>query len=138
MKVNQLKVEALLRECGAQPHNKGYKYIRSAVVRIAADPEKLTAITKELYPEIAEEFSTTPSRVERDMRYCIQVMWDSGKLDEAFQFRPSNTRFLAALVSQLREEAMPELKHSTVLNPNEDIVLGHLGAEVGELVDRYG
>ena len=32
-------------------------------------------MTKTLYPEIAKEFSTTPTRIERAIRHAINLSW---------------------------------------------------------------
>ena len=34
-----------------------------------------------LYPEIAEKYKTTPSRVERAIRHAIEVAWARGQAD---------------------------------------------------------
>lgn len=49
---------------GAPNHLNGFGYLVSAIKRSCSDIEILTEITKELYPSVAREYSTTSSRVE--------------------------------------------------------------------------
>lgn len=35
-------------------------------------------VSKELYPMIAKQFNSTPSRVERTMRHAIECAWERG------------------------------------------------------------
>ena len=58
------------------------------------------SVTKELYPNIAEKYKTTASRVERAIRHCINVAYK--KYNEDFQREfsedlPTNSEFLAIL-----------------------------------------
>ena len=45
------------------------------------DMDVLNSITKQLYPDIAAMYKTTPSRVERAIRHAIEVAWGRGKMD---------------------------------------------------------
>ena len=78
----------------------------------------LGAVTKELYPKIADEFNTTPSRVERAIRHAIEVAWSRGSVDTINQLfgytvhnikgKPTNSEFIAMISDKLR------LEHSMV------------------------
>ena len=69
---------------------------------------------KELYPNIAKEFNTTPSRVERAIRHAIEVAWSRGKVDTINQLfgytvhttkgKPTNSEFIAMIADKLRLE----------------------------------
>ena len=48
---------------------------------VVEDIGLLSAVTKELYPRIAEKHNTTPSRVERAIRHAIEVAWTRGRMD---------------------------------------------------------
>ena len=64
-------------------------------------------ITKELYPEIANKFDTTVSRVERAIRHAIEVSWNRGNWDymeEIFghsvdidKAKPTNSEFIVTV-----------------------------------------
>ena len=67
-------------------------------------------ITKELYPEIARAFKTTPSRVERNMRWAIRMAWERAK-DKIDQMalrhlvkRPTNREFIDIVAFYIRSQ----------------------------------
>ena len=72
------------------------------------------AITKELYPKIADEFNTTVSRVERSIRHAIEISWNRGNWDymqEIFGYsvdidrsKPTNSEFITTVADKLRLE----------------------------------
>lgn len=72
----------------------------------------LNSITKTLYPTIAKNHQTTPSRVERTIRYAIEVAWSRGRadvLDELFGYavnagkgKPTNSEFIALITDKIR------------------------------------
>ena len=78
------------------------------------DIEMLNSITKILYPTIAKQFQTTPSRVERAIRHAIEVAWSRGKMDtidELFGYtihngkgKPTNSEFIALIADKIRLE----------------------------------
>ena len=74
-------VTAIIHEIGVPAHIKGYQYLREAIIITVGNMEVINAVTKVLYPEVAERFSTTPSRVERAIRHAIEVAWDRGDLE---------------------------------------------------------
>ena len=55
--------------------------MRGSNYDVRNDIEMLNSITKILYPTIAKQFQTTPSRVERAIRHAIEVAWSRGKMD---------------------------------------------------------
>ena len=67
-KNNEENLEALvtniIHEIGVPAHIKGYQYLREAIMMVVNDIEIINQITKQLYPEIANKYRTTPSRVE--------------------------------------------------------------------------
>ena len=72
----------------------------------------VNSITKELYPTVAKDFNTTPSRVERAIRHAIEVAWDRGDPDVLNDFfgytianakgKPTNSEFIAMIADKLR------------------------------------
>lgn len=116
MRENDLEIEitALLHEIGVPAHIKGYQYIRDAIAIIVDQRDLLSAVTKELYPMIAEKNRTTPSRVERAIRHAIEVAWNRGKLEtlnalfgytvQNDKGKPTNSEFIAIIADKLRLE----------------------------------
>lgn len=74
-------VTNIIHEIGVPAHIKGYQYLREAIMMVVKDIDIINQITKQLYPEIARKFKTTPSRVERAIRHAIEVAWGRGEQD---------------------------------------------------------
>jgi two-component system response regulator (stage 0 sporulation protein A) len=101
-----------LKQVGVPAHIKGYKYIRASIMLLTEKPNLLGSITKELYPQVAVEFETTPSRVERAIRHAIEVGWDRGDprvIEEFFGYtvktdkgKPTNSEFIAMIAENIR------------------------------------
>ena len=72
-------VTNIIHEIGVPAHIKGYQYLREAIMMVVNDIDIINQITKQLYPEIAKRFKTTPSRVERAIRHAIEVAWGRGE-----------------------------------------------------------
>ena len=111
-KEQEIYISELLKEIGAPTHLLGYDYIKFAILLIAKDKSYLRQITKKLYPAIAEKFETTPSRVERAIRHCIEVSFNRAKaekMEEIFSYtinintgKLTNSEFLAVLGEYFR------------------------------------
>lgn len=110
----QISITKILHELGIPSHIKGYQYIRTAIGLIYDKPELIGGITKELYPELANTFDTTVSRVERAIRHAIEVSWNRGNWDlmeEIFghsvdidKAKPTNSEFIVTIADKLRLE----------------------------------
>ncbi len=109
-----IEVTNIIREIGIPAHIKGYQYLRDAIMMIIVEIELLGAVTKVLYPMIAEKYKTTPSRVERSIRHAIEVAWSRGNIDminRLFGYtvklekgKPTNSEFIALIADKLRME----------------------------------
>ena len=69
----EVDVTRIIHEIGVPAHVKGYQYLRDAIMLVVDEINYLGAVTKELYPAIADKYDTTPSRVERAIRHAIRV-----------------------------------------------------------------
>ncbi len=107
-------VTNVLHEIGVPAHIRGYHYMRTAIIMAVENMDVLNYITKELYPAIAKETNTTPSRVERAIRHAIEVAWSRGTLDakdsifgytiSSNKGKPTNSEFIAIIADKLRLE----------------------------------
>ena len=78
---------------------------------VIADQSVLSAITKQLYPGVAQKYGTTASRVERAIRHAIEVAWDRGNvevLEHYFGYtinssrgKPTNSEFIAMIADKI-------------------------------------
>lgn len=110
----QISITKILHELGVPSHIKGYQYIREGISVIYENPGIVGGITKELYPDIAEKFDTTVSRVERAIRHAIEVSWNRGNwklMEEIFghsvdidKAKPTNSEFIVTVADKLRLE----------------------------------
>ena len=116
--VAELKVEnrvsEIIRQIGIPAHIKGYRYVRYAICLLVQDYSAYeVGITKVLYPAVAEEFSTTSSKVERAIRHAIEVGWERGDIEALHDYfgytiqvskgKPTNSEFIADRVLQERK-----------------------------------
>lgn len=105
-------VTNMIHEIGVPAHIKGYQYLRDAIMMCVEDSTLIGSITKILYPTIAKNFKTTPSRVERAIRHAIEVAWSRGKmetLEGLFGYtisvgkgKPTNSEFIALIADRIR------------------------------------
>lgn len=112
----QKRITKILHVLGVPSHIKGYVYIRDSINIMYNSPEMVGGITKEIYPEIAKKFNTTPSRVERAIRHAIEISWNRGDydvMDEIFghsvdydKAKPTNSEFIATIADHLRMETI--------------------------------
>lgn len=110
----EIDITNLIHEIGVPAHIKGYKYLRDAITLVVENMDLIGAVTKELYPTIAEMNNTTPSRVERAIRHAIELSWNRGKLEtinSLFGYtvqndkgKPTNSEFIAIISDKLRLE----------------------------------
>lgn len=108
-------VTFIMHEIGIPAHIKGYQYLRESIMMVVNDISLLNAITKELYPSVAEKYDTTPSRVERAIRHAIEVAWSRGRIEtinKLFGYtvheqkgKPTNGEFIAMVADKLRISA---------------------------------
>ncbi len=105
-------ISDIMREIGVPAHIKGYEYLRESIKLVIGKPDLIHAVTKELYPTIAKNNMTTPSRVERAIRHAIEVAWDRGDVDVLSSYfgytilnsrgKPTNSEFIAMISDKLR------------------------------------
>ena len=87
------------------------KYIRDGIL-IIFNNESVSLVTKEIYPQIALKYETTPSRVERAIRHAIEVSWirgDINLMEDLFGFsvsceksKPTNSEFLTTIADRIK------------------------------------
>lgn len=71
------------------------------------------SMTKELYPAIAKVMKSSPTRVERNMRHCIESAWLRGNTEAQLRFfgytvdpqrgRPTVGEYVATMARRLHE-----------------------------------
>lgn len=107
-------VTNIIHEVGVPAHIKGYQYLRDGIMMVVDNIEIINQITKQLYPDLAKKYKTTPSRVERAIRHAIEVAWSRGQLETVESIfgytvnsnkgKPTNSEFIAMIADKLRLE----------------------------------
>lgn len=108
----ETEISKILIKLGIPASIKGYRYLREALKLAIEDPEIMNAVTKSLYPKVAECFDTTANRAERAIRHAIEVSVDRGDkklLNKYFTYssntskkKPTNSEFIAGLADYFR------------------------------------
>jgi len=105
-----VRITEVMHKLGVPAHIKGYLYLREAIEMVIKEVELLGAVTKKLYPAVAECYHTTPSRVERAIRHAIEVAWERGNTEVLKDYfsksggKPTNSQFIAKIADKLRLE----------------------------------
>lgn len=99
------KVEEVLIELGIYPNLLGFDYICKAV-EILSTSNRRVKIVDGLYVDIAKEFDSTASRVERGIRHAISKMnKDSESYRKYVGIKyPTNSVVLHTLAVRLKED----------------------------------
>lgn len=108
----EMRITEIILDVGIPAHIKGYRYLRTAITMAVSDISMMSGVTKVLYPTIARQYDTTPSRVERAIRHAIEVAWDRGNIDtlqslfgysvNTAKGKPTNSEFIAMIADKLR------------------------------------
>ena len=76
-------VTDLLLLLGIPASIKGFAYLKFSLCYLLKDENfNCLSMTKFLYPDVAKEFKTTSSRVERSIRHAIEIALSKGTIDE--------------------------------------------------------
>lgn len=105
------RITKIIKELGISANIKGYYFIRYAIELLVKDISLINAVTKVLYPTVAEEFKTTPSRVERAIRHAIESGYGKANLElvnklfgysvDSEKAKPTNSEFLSTIADYI-------------------------------------
>lgn len=106
----ELKIDLFMYEINMPPHLKGRKYLTFAIEKVYADGNAIKNVMGGLYREIAEEYASSVTRVERNMRTAINTVWSNGngeKLEAQLRCpfqncKPTTREFIAIVADRLR------------------------------------
>lgn len=109
---DRFTAKGVLHQLGISKAYSGYDYILYAIELIKQDESVLTGITKILYIDIAKEFQTSDTCVERNIRKVIEVVWKKSETNKTLilkifgskftTFKPSNKEFLELLYEYIK------------------------------------
>lgn len=119
------RIANIFLSVGIPAHIKGYHFLREAVKLVYAKRTLINAITKQLYPAVAEVFDTSPSKVERAIRHAIEVAWSRGKIENintifgytiySKQEKPTNGEFIALIADKLLMDDLTRSEQSKAM-----------------------
>ena len=98
-----IKAYELLYQFAITPNYKGFFHTSYAIMLSIQDLEKLSLVTKWLYPEVAKHYDTTPGCVERNIRTISGIAWaNNPKLlmqvsGKSLDYKPTASQFIAML-----------------------------------------
>lgn len=99
--MNKRIIEDLLDELNILANNSGYKYWITAVgIKMKHREETIG----NLCIDIAKKYGSTPSCVERAMRYAHTINRDRIKDYFKINYKITNTRFLALLIREIERK----------------------------------
>ena len=108
----EYQIRQLLLELGAPDHLLGHPYVIQGVLLCLEDRMYIDSITFGLYPQLAAQFDTTATRVERAIRNLVEVTWARGDVDTLTYYfgntvspekgKPTNAEFIARLTNIIR------------------------------------
>lgn len=102
------QVEIYLRRLKIKGTLQGYRYLIYAIAKTIRDPDATLWIAKALYHDIAKQYSTTVSCVERNIRTAIQYSWlyANDTLDKMAGYhltqRPTNGEFIDLVAAYIQ------------------------------------
>lgn len=107
-------IRRILLELGAPDHLMGHPYICRAIELVVEDPLYINNISFGLYPKVAQDFDTTPQRVERAIRHLIETVFSRCDMDViAYYFgntingnkgKATNGEFIARIANVVKME----------------------------------
>lgn len=110
----RLITKSVLHQLGIGKTYSGYDYILRSIELIMLNEDVLTNVTKILYIDVAKEYHTSQTCVERNIRKVIEVIWkhsaeNSVQIEKIFgekhlSHKPSNKEFLELLYEYIKLE----------------------------------
>ena len=104
--------QELLLELGAPDHLVGHPYTVQAILLVVQDRTYIDNITFGLYPQLAVQFDTTASRVERAIRHLIEVIFTRCDYEVVNRYfgnsihpdkgKPTNGEFIARIANVVK------------------------------------
>lgn len=132
------EIDKTLGELGIPKNQRGYYYVRFALAFAAQYPSKNIPMCSVLYPTVAKEFGSTPTRVERGIRHAIETAFDRcdvntlkgyfGNTINPHKGKPTNSEFIFQIVDSV--------KYKTAMRIEKDALGDKLDTMRRDLLDE--
>ena len=108
----EMKIANIMDSLAIRPNLKGYDYIKYVMMNCLKDPKyHKKSMTKLIYPNCAEEFDTTPSRVERAIRHALERSFQDVPeryyqiFGRDLECQPTNSEFISMMSQYMHRSA---------------------------------
>lgn len=111
MSTMQEMISSTLMDIGINPALRGYGYLKIAIEMAYYNREYMYAMTKRMYPTIAEKVGSTPTRVERGIRHAIERAFSNMSVETNERYfknvtsissgKVTNSTFVAVVVEHI-------------------------------------
>ncbi len=81
-----------LNSLGIEKKYTGYYYLVELMDILINENKRIRSFSKEVYPRIAEKYSTTPWTIERNIRSVIDKSWSLDLMQKLNYYRPENDK----------------------------------------------
>ncbi len=108
------RIANALKDMGLHASFRGFQYSCEAVKQVALNPDMLHRVMDGLFVQIANMYDTTPSGVERGIRYAVEKIWELGDTEIIKYYlgnsismdkdKPTCKQFVATLAEFFRQE----------------------------------
>lgn len=105
------RAAGMLKALGIPANIKGYTFLREAIVMACEDPSALESLNGNIYANLAKQFGTTVSNVERNMRTALETANERSDPQNYERYfgnsvnykkgKPTNAEFIAVLVEKI-------------------------------------
>ena len=94
------RIYGLIRQFGITSNYKGYFFVADAIQMAIDSRDKPIRVTKDIYPNLARKYKTTPLNIEHNIRTVIKVCWETNRNGIAeiagfpLMYKPTNSEFI--------------------------------------------
>lgn len=102
------EISRILHRLAVPPNLSGYRYLKEAIKLSFKDAKVFNSVTKLLYPQVAQIYSSSSQKVERSIRNAVDSAWknESNQLrEQLFSYsdgKPSNSQFISTVVEAIK------------------------------------
>ena len=108
------EVTKILLELGIPANLQGFRCLQRCILKVINRPSLLRRVTRDLYPQVGEEFSIDGSVVERSMRHSTEIGYNKTgfkslcslfKTDGGWDYKPTSSELIALIAEYVRFKA---------------------------------
>ena len=110
----EFSLSKMMIKLGLPTHMMGTVILKAAVMMSLETPDLVFSLMHGLYPRLAEQFDSTVSCIEHDLRSMITVAWERGTLSQSGSIlgpairlaKPTNGEMIALLTERIKYELL--------------------------------